>query len=45
MIEHSINKLLFFDIETVGMTPDLNSLEEKLSRTLQIVYKLFGLVS
>ena len=28
MIEHSINKLLFFDIETVGMTPDLNSLEE-----------------
>ena len=28
ILEHSINKLLFFDIETVGMTPDLNSLEE-----------------
>ena len=28
MIDHQLNKILFFDIETVGMTPDLNSLEE-----------------
>ena len=28
MIDQDLNKILFFDIETVGMTPDLDSLEK-----------------
>ena len=37
MIDHSLNKILFFDIETVGLTPDLTSL----SKNYPEHYRLF----